>query len=336
MKRSVLPILLASALLSRLASAQSSNTPTIGYYKFDVPIGTSAWVCGFVTKKDFQAQATSTAAGAPDAGDPTTIITQTGAAFPAFPLHYVEILSAGATQGAILDVISNTATTIRVRGAVTGTPTYCVRKHATIGTVFASPGTFAPFSDSVTIYGDNGAPHTFYLTNTPGQWVADDFTSPGNDQIVYPGQGFLIASGAANQITFGGNEVAYVKSGPTQIPVYKGFLNFVGMVNPLVATQPADPIYSVVGSPTVGGGLTNLVAAGFASSGLEDFTDSILTLVQGGDLNPLQGYYTKVGGLVLDDFSTPANNATLRNGYAIGITVENADRTLNLSQQHPN
>lgn len=338
MKRYALPLILASAVLAQVANAQTStSTPTIGYYNVQLPPGTSAWVCGFVTKKDFQGQATSIAPGAPVNGEPTSVITQTGATFPAFGLHYVEIITPGApAEGTILDVMSNTATTITVKGTISGTPNYCVRKHATLAAVFASPGAFEPFSDSVTLYGDDGAPKTFYLTSTPGQWVADDFTTPGNDQIIYPGQGFLIASGVANQITFGGNEVAYVKTGPTQVPVYRGFLNFVGMVNPLVATDPADPLYSLVSSPTTGGALTNLVAAGFANSGLEDFTDSILTLVQGGDLNPLQGYYTSSGSLILDDFSTPAPNATLRNGYAIGVTVETADRILKLTQQHPN
>jgi hypothetical protein len=335
MKRLALPIVLATGLLAQIAGAQTtSSTPVIGYYKFDVPVGTSAWVCGFVTKKEFQGAATSIAPGAPVGGEPTSVITQTGATFPAFGLHYVEVLSAGPTQGMILDVLSNNGTTITVKGTISGTPTYCVRKHATIGTVFASPGTFVPFSDSVTLYDDAGNPKTFYLSG-PGAWVADDFTTSGNNQIIYPGQGFLIASGATNVITFGGNDVSYVKTGPTQIPLYRGFLNFVGLINPLVATQPSDPLYDLVSTPTAAGAKSNLVAAGFATSGLENFTDSILTFTQGNDLDPLQGYYTTAGGLVLDDFVTPANTATLRNGYAIGVTVENADRTLTVSQQHP-
>src|SRR6186997_1294032 len=96
MKRYALPIALAATLLSQGANAQATSaTPVVGYYKFDVPAGTSTWVCGFVTKKDFQGAATSTAPGAPVGGEPTTVITQTGASFPAFGLHYVEILSGG-------------------------------------------------------------------------------------------------------------------------------------------------------------------------------------------------------------------------------------------------
>jgi len=334
MKRLALPVLLATGLLAQISGAQtSSSTPVIGYYKFDVPAGTSGWVCGFVTKKDFQGQATSVAPGAAIGGEPTTIITRTGATFGTYNLHYVEILSAGATQGAIMDVVSNTATTIRVKGVVTGTPTYCVRRHATLGTVFASPGTFEPFTDSVTLYYDDGIPKTFFLAG-PGSWLADDFSTPANDAIIYPSQGFLINSQGTNVITFGGNEVSYVKTGPTQVPLFKGFLNFVGMINPLVATQPADPLYSLVSSPTQAGANTNMVAAGFAN--LEDFTDSLTTFTQGGNYNPLQTYFTSSGGLLLDDFSTPANNAVLRNGHAIGISVENSDKTITLSQQHPN
>lgn len=334
MKRLALPLLLAAGLLAQVASAQtSSSTPVIGYYKFDVPAGTSAWVCGFVTKKEFQGAATSMTPGA------NSVINQTGATFGTFNSHYVEILS-GAQSGLILDIISNTATSITVEGdtgafGLAGTETYCVRKHATLGTVFASPGTFTEFTDSVTLYNDNGNPLSFFLAGA-GQWVADDFSTPANDQVIYPGQGFLINSQAANVITFGGNEVSYVKSGPTKIPLYRGFLNFVGPLNPLVATQPADPLYNLVSSPTTAGALTNLRNAGFASSGLEDFTDSLTKFLQGGDLNPEQAYFTSSGDLLLDDFATVANDATLRNGHAIGVTVENADRTLTLSQQHPN
>jgi hypothetical protein len=216
---------------------------------------------------------------------------------------------------------------------VTGTPTYCVRKHATLGTVFASPGTFEPFTDSVTLYYEDGAPRSFFLGG-PGAWLADDFATPANNTIIYPSQGFLINSQAANVITFGGNEVSYVKAGPTQVPLYKGFLNFVGMVNPLVATQPADPLYNLVSTPTQAGANTNMRDAGFAN--LEDFTDSITTFVQGGNMNPLQAYFTSAGHLLLDDFATNADNAVLRNGHAVGVSVENASKVITLSQQHPN
>jgi hypothetical protein len=334
MKTTSLLALLAAVAVPQLALGQtSSSTPVIGYYKFDVPAGTSAWVCGFVTKKEFQGAAASMAAGA------NSTITQTGATFPAFPLHYVEILS-GPQAGLVLDIVSNTATTIVVEGnstslGLTGTETYCVRKHATVNTVFANVGTFEEFQDSVTVYADTGIPKSFFRAN--GAWVGDDFTTPAGDSIIYPGQGFVIDSSAVNVLTFGGNEVAYVKSGPTKVPVYRGVLNFVGVVNPLVATQAADPIFSLTSTTSAAGAQSNLRASGYAASGLEDFVDSISTFTQGGAFNVLRTQYTNASDLVNDDFTTVDNTSTARNGAAVAVAVDGAaDRVLTLQQNHPN
>ena len=334
MKRAPLIIALAAGMLAQSAFAQSS-TPTIGYYRFDVPAGQSAWVCGFVTKTDFQAQASSIAPGAnlPD-GTPTSVITQTGANWGSFPLHYVEILSAGATQGLILDVVSNTASTVRVRGTITGTPTYCIRKHATLATVFQDIGGLVPFQDSVTLYNSNNTLSSFYPA-AAASWVAEDFFTPANDTIIYPGQGFVISASNATTLTFGGNEVAYVKNGPTQVPVYRGQTNLVGLINPLVATAPTDPIFNQISSTSQGGGVVTLASIGLTTSSLEEFIDSITLFIQGGNLNPSGSYYVGGGQVYADDFFTPAGSTVLRNGHAFVISAENADRIWRQTQQHP-
>lgn len=339
MKRTVLPIIVLAASLSQVANAQtSSSTPIIGYYKFDVPAGQSAWVCGFVTKKDFQSQATSVAPGAnmPD-GTPTTVITQNGAGWAnnAFPLHYVEIISAGSTQGLVMDVVSNTATTVRVRGAVTGTPTYCIRKHATLKGIFQDVGALVAFTDSVTVYNSNNTLSTYLPTGTGGNWVADDFVTPANDAIIYPGQGFIIASSSNTVITTGGGEVSYVKTGPTKVPVYRKQTNFVGHISPLVATQPADPLYNVTATPTVAGGVVTLGTIGVTTSGLEEFVDTITLFTQGGGLNPSGTYLVGGGNVIADDFVTVSNNVPVRNGYSMVISAESADRLVTFPQNYP-
>ena len=133
----------AAVLISSVTSnAQTiSATPVIGYYKFDVPAGNTTWVSGFVTKKDFQGQATSVVGGAL-----TSTINQTGANWVpgAFNLHYVELLD-GAWAGLTLEIQGNSASALTVEGNLGAPPAgfgiaqnvqYCIRKHATLGTLF--------------------------------------------------------------------------------------------------------------------------------------------------------------------------------------------------------
>lgn len=324
MKRIALPILLASTMLAQVASAQtSSSTPVIGYYKFDVPVGNSAWVCGFVTKKDFQGAASSMTAGV------TSVINQTGATFGSFPLHYVEILS-GPKAGLILDIVSNTANTITVDGNITslgltGTETYCVRKHATLGTVFANGAGLTAGSDNVTIFNSTGGSDVFAFNGL--NWENALTGDPGDDVIVYPGQGFVITNGGAAsvQVTFGGNEVSYVKSGPTQVNAYTAATNLVGLINPLVATAPADPLFATAESTL---GSMGLVAS------LTPGSDQVGTLSLDGNLN-LTGVYVN-NGVNIEDALTGDDATTIkvRNGAAFTITPA-ADLGVTLLQTHP-
>ena len=129
-----------------------------------------------------------------------------------------------------------------------------------------------------------------------------------------------------------------MKTGPTQIPVYRGQTNFVGLINPLVATSPTDPLVypnPLISTPTTAGGYTTLGSFGLTSSGLEDYSDSITLYTQGGDLNPSGAFFTAGSDILADDFSTIANGTLLRNGYAFIVSVENADRTLTLLPQNP-
>lgn len=249
MKRLALPILMAVGLLTQIAGAQtSSSTPVIGYYKVSVPAGKSLWNCAFVTKKDFQGAATTVVPGGT-----TTVITQTGAgwtnnqfqtsAVPATESsHFVEILS-GPLAGTVADIVSNNATTVTVEGngnIGNSSVTYCIRKHTTVGSIFKTVG-LAPGEDEVTLYNDQGVASRFLYDDTPGseQMIdAVDFVTNKDNVVVYPGQGFIITVGVSKTLTFGGNEVSYVKTGVTKIPVYGGKLNLVGLYDPVAATAP--------------------------------------------------------------------------------------------------
>ena len=341
-------LLIAAVALASLPAAQAqtaltSSTPVIGFYKFDVPAGTSAWVVGFVTKKEFQGAATSVAPGAnqPD-GTPTTVITQSGVTWAnnQFPLHYAEVLSTGSQQGAVLDVVSNTATTITVRGSIATPPTFCVRKHVTLATALPEAVTpsggqgLVPGADTVSLYNSNNTVSSYYPISN-GVWLADDFVTPAGSTIIYPGQGFIISCNSPVQLTIGGGEVAYVKTGPTQVPLYIGQTNFVGLINPLVITNPADPLFNTESTTTAGGGFVSIGASGITSSGLLAGQDTVTVFNQGGDLDPFATFYPIGSNVFESDFTTVANSFPLRNGQAMVITVETASRVFTQNQQHP-
>jgi hypothetical protein len=308
MKRILIPIFSLVALAGPvLAQPLTSATPVIGFYKFDVPVGTSIWTCGLVTKKDFQGAATSMTAGA------TSVITSTTAAWPAFPLHYAEILS-GPQTGLILDILSNTATTITVKGntasfGLTGTEQFCIRAHATLGTVFKDGGGLTAGTDFVTLIGETG--RKTYAFN--GSFWEDEEVNDANNIIVYPGQAFLIthSAGTTATVTFGGDKVAYVKSGPTKIPLYPGIPNLIGSPNPLVSTNVADP-YFAASSSTLG-------AYGFVQ-GLQAGSDFIEIRSNTGALAS-QGVFSSNGSFIEDSELNDGGTVPVRNGTGLIISV---------------
>ena len=322
MNRAPLLIALAAGLLAQSAFAQSS-TPVIGYYKFDVPSGTTAWSCGFVAKIDFQAAMTARAlvsAGNPSAVppvSPTSSITVAGTPWTAgaFNSHYVEIVS-GPQAGLVLDIVSNTANQLTVLGNLTvaplqlsGTEVFAIRKHATLGTVFSNGGGLTAGSDTVTLVSQQGT-KTFVYNGL--NWEDADLND-ASGEIIYPGQGFIIFNGGApDVVTFGGNEIAYVKNTPTKVPLFPGIPNIVGLPSPLVATSSTDPIFNTTAVNTLG-------SLGFVSSMLAG-ADTL-------DLRSLTGNFASVGtyqsnGLNLEDANLDDGTAVrVRNGTAYILSV---------------
>ena len=296
MKLYTLPIILASTLLAQAASAQaSSSTPVIGYYKFDVPSGKSIWSCNFVTRKEFQSAATSVApTGA------NTVITQTGAGWStnqfqtsATPLttssHYVEILS-GPTAGSVADIVSNTSSTVTIEGNWGAASfTYAIHKHATVLSIFKTAG-LGPFEDEVLIFDDQGVAHKYLYDDTVGAESMVDATTFSNkdNDVVYPGQAFVLTIGTVKTLTFGGAAVSYVHTGPLKIPLYGGGKpNLVGLMDPIVASAPL--------TATATNERHNVGAIGLQGAGLAAFQDEI------GIFGISGGAFTKTATLYYDD-----------------------------------
>ena len=339
MKRIALPLLLASTMLVQVASAQSSTTPVIGYYKFDAPAGKSMWNCAFQTKKDFQGLATTVAGGA------TTLISQSGAAWTvnqfqtsATPAtnssHFIEILS-GPDTGKTADIISNAAASITVEGNLGSTAfTYAVRKHTTLGSIFLTAG-LAPFEDEVLLFDDLGVARRYQFDDTLGaeQMVDAETGSINNsDVVVYPGQGFVLTIGGAKTLTFGGGEVSYVRNAPIKIPLYPGVTNIVGLYDPVVASAPL--------SAAAAGEKHTIGSVGLTTAELAPFEDEIqLFGLSGGSFTRLSVSYfdDTPPGAISDGSNDVGATLEIPNGTAFLVKPTNNNIIRNYSQPafHP-
>ncbi len=327
-------VLIACGAFAPFANGQSA-TPVIGYYKITAPAGNTAWTAGFVTRNLFQGQATSLASGSPH-----SVLTQANASWTPgdFSSHYVEFLDdpdTPATEpwaGLILDIVANTANTLTIQGATTAfsglgaTPKYVVRKHTTLGTLFPNGAGLSAYNDVVTLYGADGT-LIQSLYDGAGSFVdALDFVTPTSDAIIYPGQGFIITVDSARTITFGSGEASYLKTGPTKIPVYSGQFNLLGPVTPLVATDPADPLYP---------SSLPLSQTGVLASDLSSYSDLITLYSHDGTISTT-GVYTVDGSSVIDtiDFFTNADAVPFFRGRAISLTPD-SDKYFHAPVLHP-
>ena len=299
-------ILAAGLIAPSLQAQTSSATPVIGYYKTTAKAGINTFVNGFVAKKEFQGQSTSITAGTN-----SSVINQTGATFGAFNLHYVELLDDPSTPtvesyaGVIVDITSNTATAITVNANLAQygqNLRYAVRKHATLGTVLPAAAGPQDF-DTVVLITNSGEKAYSYEAGT---WY--DGSTPANNTIVYPGQGFAYNAGVDTLLTIGGNEVSYVKEGVTQAPIYPGIANLVGPVNPLVGPSPSNPAVTNTYTPTS----ANL------GSGVQDFDTVVVYSSNGlGQASNL----TYEGGHFTDDFAANADNFPIPVGSSVFVNA---------------
>lgn len=151
-------------------------------------------------------------------------------------LHYLEILNDtnGAdgvdTEGLVLDIASNTDTSITIVGDLTGVngdEAVLVRKHVTLVELFPdATGFSAGGTDSLTLYTESGPITYIYFM---GDFFLSGVGTPSNDVVVYPGTSVVLnTSGSVTFTTYGS-----VKVTPTQVPIYGGVVNLVGYIQPV-------------------------------------------------------------------------------------------------------
>jgi len=232
-------LLSGAALLSSSAFAESVSTGVVGYTSTTLPAGVgSVYAPAFVNA--------DAAAGVLSAAASTTVTVSSivagaydeGATFPAY---YLEILddTNGAdgfdTEGLILDVVSNTGTVVTLASdavalGVQGDEQYRIRKHLTIADLTAGATGFA-FFDAVSLYNASsiGSIDSYFFDGAGG-WF-DGGVNYYNDAVIYPGTGVVFNTQGAVTLTATGS----VKETATQVPLYAGEVNIVGVMKPVVA-----------------------------------------------------------------------------------------------------
>lgn len=338
---------LAVALLLAEAPAQTtSSTPAIGFYKFNVPQGQSAWSCAFVAKVEFQGQASAM----PTVSGQTMTITQTGAGwtvdqFNEFPgSHYIEILENGGRAdevGWILDIVGNQAASIGVTVPsgytlpASGSFRYLVRKHATLGSVFPNGNGLGAGEDLIQIYKPALVSGDLVDLETNGLYLGDgnwgDINDPEgislNNFVIKPCQGFVLYTAVPrNNVVMGGGAISYVKNGATQIQVNATFTNYVGGMNPLVALNPSSPAPSDT-IPMSSSGLFSLAPG-----------DDVMTLPSIDGFMVDLSLFIHDGSTIYDYYSADpeaSQNATeIANGRAFSVFPAVDDRLI-IPQTHP-
>jgi hypothetical protein len=344
MNRLPTALVLACALLpTSRAPAQTpltSSTPVIGFYKQTIQKGNNPLVCGFVAKKEFQGAMASHTPGTVNSVISQTSVSWTVGQFqttanPATESsHYIEILS-GVHAGLVLDIVSNTATTLTVEGntaalpanpvsGLLGTESYCIRKHATLREVLPGGGGLS-ISDSVTVYNSD---NTSTFVSWDGSIWEDALSGEDRGSLpIYPGQGFVVnhRSDTPVTLTVGGGAVSYVKSGDTKVPLYvssnptRALRNMVGAVNPLVSDPP--------GTDT-----TPLANLGFIT-GLSP-RDVIQLTPANGPFNASSSYAVEDGSIFDNLTGEDVTAAPVRNGTSVRIRTS-GNRMLTIPQSHP-
>ena len=279
MKKTNLFAVLALAATPAFLHAQTTSySDVVGYNQLSFPAGNSAHTATFVKANVFQGAATSRTANSLTVSSATF-----GSLAPAggLPTHYVKITS-GAMEGYVLDILSNTSTSVTVDGNLStagATPSFVIRPHVKASDLFVGNTSLSPGSDTLTLFNDNGTSTVFLWVGSDSStgWI-DPITEAIADGIVYPGQGFILTTVGSGNFTFQGS----VESTPTVSPLFPGAVNLVSLGNPSATSKSIQALglgqNMAPGSDTVEFFSTNgsLSSAGvYLWAGTDGFIDAV-------------------------------------------------------------
>jgi len=227
----VLALVMAVAVSVQMSSAQTTSySDVVGYENKSFVAGTTGHGVGLVQAAKYQGQASSVTSAS---------IVVSGAPFAAnefapvdgLPSHYIQITS-GIQTGLVVDILSNSTSDIAVRAgdltSVSGTPTFVVRPHVKVSSLFNGNTDLGDYSDTLTIYNSDGTSTTLLRDSAqPTGWL-DSTTFTASDAVIYPGQGFLLSTSSGGSFTSTG----VVNPSATIVPIYSGLVNLVSLSNP--------------------------------------------------------------------------------------------------------
>ncbi len=239
--RSILSPLAATLLaLSGTALAQTATTDPVGFITLNVTAGSVAHPVlsldglGLTPPVDFQGTADSVGTKTLTINSAPFVANRYNATagVPIVPVYSIEMTS-GAGAGVILDIASNTATTITtVQTLPSGAGSFKVRPHWTINSIFGATnsaglgGGLLASADQILIQNGNGYDFYYYQVDPDGSnggtgWRStnDSFTDAG-PTVILPEEGLFIkckqAAGAKIVLT------GAVKTLQTSVPVMPG------------------------------------------------------------------------------------------------------------------
>lgn len=223
-------ILSGIASMQTISAQTTSYSDVVGYEKKSFVAGTTGHGVGLVQAAKYQGQATSvSSASLTVTSAPFTV----GAFNPVdgLPSHYIQITS-GTQTGLVVDILSNTTSVITVEtgdlASVTGTPSFVVRPHVKVSTLFNGNTDLGDYSDTVTLYNSDGSSTTLLRDSAQTTGWLDSTTFAASDAVIYPGQGFLLSTSSGGTFTSTGT----VNPSATIVPIYSGLVNLVSLSNP--------------------------------------------------------------------------------------------------------
>jgi hypothetical protein len=301
MKTHLALTILGAALLS-VPNAFGQTPPpaatsgVVGFSNISCPAGTTLIVPTLVNSSVFQGQAAISSDGLTIT--PTTAPSWTSSAYskttfaggvPNYPKYYAEVVTAGANEGQIFDIDTNSTTALTLISAVPSTlglrgttVQVVVREHMTLDKMIQGATGLTAFADAVSIFNPNGTQSGRNFDGTT--WLDESFVNSVGHTVIYPGTGLVFT--ASGPVTF--TMMGEVKPTKTKVPMYAGTTNIVGPVNPASST----PLYG------------NSIATALAA-----YADGVNSFSTTGDM-AIVGSYASDGTNVLDgSFNPLASNA---------------------------
>jgi len=221
-KTNLIAILALAATPAFLHAQTTSYSQVVGYSKLSINQGGRLIAPVFVKAAVYSGSSTVTSGIFSASGLSAGALNTTSFSDrPNFPTHYVKVTSAGTYQGLVLDVLSNTATSVTVAGTpadLTGSVTIEVIPHYTLLDLANESTGLAPYSDAVTFYDSGNNKRTYYYAGGSDGFVADDYSTPSGHVIIDPGTGVILNAGGNSSITMTG----VVNNKKTLVPVYAG------------------------------------------------------------------------------------------------------------------